>query len=762
MSPEEFIAMSTSGQVPRPTVLLAADAAERIGLVRALADGGFSVTEADEADEALRRAAADRPHVVLLGAPCGSLAPSEVGRRLRADPATANIPVVLLAPEGDRGADGLSPLPAPAADLVRRVRALVQLHRAEEQARAEAEEAHARLAAVLDSSEDAIVFTDLAGGVTGWNAAAERLYGYPADEVLGRPTDILVPADRRDELKAVKDRLARGEPVPPLETVRVCRDGRLLGVSLRFATVRGAGGAVSGFLGISRDLTERRRAAQALRESEERYRSLFERNPHPMFVYDCETLAYLAVNDAAVRQYGYTREEFLRMTLADIRPLEDMPALLDVQLPGQPCRERRGVWRHRKKDGSLIDVDAVAHPLPFGDRPACIMLAYDVTERRRLEEQFLQSQKMEAVGRLAGGVAHDFNNLLTVINGYADILVEDLGDRPDCAAHARAILTAGERAAALTQQLLAFGRKQIVTTRLLDLNAVVAHAGELLGRLIGEDVLLDLDLPPGLGRVRADPTQLEQMLLHLAVNARDAMPRGGRLSVATREMTPAEGAARGCAGRHVLLTVADTGHGMTAEVRRHLFEPFFTTKEAGKGTGLGLATVYAIVQQAGGHIEVESAAGDGTTFRIFLPCAAEPEPRPAPAVPGPRPSAGQTVLLTDDEDGVRALARQVLESAGYVVLEAASGEEALGLAEGHAGRIDVLVSDVVMPGMGGRELAECLRARDPALRVLYLSGHTEDEVVRQGVLRQELHFLAKPFSPAALTRKVREILGAGP
>jgi PAS domain S-box-containing protein len=489
----------------------------------------------------------------------------------------------------------------------------------------------------------------------------------------------------------------------------------------------------------------RREAEEAVRQSEARYRTLFERNPHAMFVYDTQTLVFLTVNDAAVHQYGYSRDELVRMTLLDILPPDDVSARLGALERAAPGFERRGVWRSRKKDGTLIDVEILTHTLPFGDRSACIVVAYDVTERRRLEEQFLQAQKMEAVGRLAGGVAHDFNNLLTVINGYAGMMLEDLGEGSTCAAHARAILKAGERAAALTQQLLAFGRKQIVSPRLLDVNAVVADAAALLGRVIGEDILLNLDLQSGLGRVRADPTQLEQALLNLAVNARDAMPRGGRLALTTRDT-----------GAEIELSVADTGHGMTEAVRRHLFEPFFTTKEPGKGTGLGLAAAYGIVEQAGGRIDVETSLGAGTTFRIILPRAADPESQKPFADAAP---ARATVLLAEDEQGVRALARHVLEAAGYVVVEAADGTEALRLAEA-ARCLDLLVTDVVMPGLGGRELAERLLAHDPGLKVLYLSGHSDDEALREAVARHEIYFLAKPFTPAMLTQKVREILGA--
>jgi len=628
--------MSTPGPAQSTTVLLVtADPAERAGLARTLAEGGLGVLEAEAAVEAMRRATCEGPHLVLLGAPLPDLPPAEVCRRLRADPITADIPVLLLCGECDRNgdADGPTSTPPRQPDLVARVRSLVRLHRAEELARAarrEADQAGARLAAVLQSSEDAIVSLDPAGNVTAWNGAAERLYGSPAHELLGRPCAFLVAPERRADLEAARERLARGEAVPPLDSARTGPDGRRLHVSVRLAPVRDRGGSLVGALAIARD----------------------------------------------------------------------------------------------------------------------------VTERRRLEEQFLQAQKMDAVGRLAGGVAHDFNNLLTVINGYADMLLEDLGEEAACADHARAIRKAGERAAALTQQLLAFGRKQIIASRLLDLNAVVAAAGSLIGRLIGEDILLSVDLQPGLGHVRADPTQLQQVLLNLAVNARDAMPEGGRLSISTREAEPGS---VGAAGPHVELAVADTGHGMTEEVRRHLFEPFFTTKAVGKGPGLGLAVVYGIVKQSGGHIDVETGPGVGTTFRICLPRVADPEPPRPPVEAGP--PRRETVLLAEDEDAVRALARQVLGSGGYAVLEACDGAEALRLAERHPGRIDLLVSDVVMPGLGGLQLADRLRARDPTVKVLYLSGYVQDEVLRHGVSRAEVHFLAKPFSPGALAEKVREVLG---
>jgi two-component system cell cycle sensor histidine kinase/response regulator CckA len=329
------------------------------------------------------------------------------------------------------------------------------------------------------------------------------------------------------------------------------------------------------------------------------------------------------------------------------------------------------------------------------------------------------------------------------------MLLQDLAAGTPVADSARAILKAGERAAGLTQQLLAFSRKQIVAPRVLDLNAVVADTEAMLQRLIGEDILLTKDLQAELAPVRADPTQVQQVVMNLAVNARDAMPQGGRLSILTRDV-----------GRYALLAVTDTGCGMTEEVKAHLFEPFFTTKGPGEGTGLGLPTVYGIVKQSGGHVEVESEVGVGTTFRVYLPQAEGTPTEEKPNGEGSPPRGSETVLLAEDEDGVRTLIRQVLQAGGYTVLEARDGADALWLAGRHRGPVDLLITDVVMPGLDGRGLAERLSQRYAGLRVLYLSGYTDDAVVRRGVSQEKVHFLQKPFSPAALARKVREVLDA--
>jgi len=508
---------------------------------------------------------------------------------------------------------------------------------------------------------------------------------------------------------------------------------------------------------------ERKRTEEQLHESERKYRLLFETNPEPMFVYDFETLRIMAVNEAAITRYGYSESEFLALTIRDIRSVEEQ-ARLEQELARRTDEGavRTGV-RHRAKDGRLFEVDLVARPLEFAGRRARLVLARDVTAQRHLEHQLRQSQKMEAVGQLAGGIAHDFNNLLTAILGSTQLLLHATPPGDARREDVEEIRNAGLRAAELTRQLLAFSRRQVLAPKVLELNAVVANMDKMLRRLIGDDVELATALHAEAGAVNADPGQLEQVLLNLVVNARDAMPGGGRVLIETTRMTLrdelVERRHRLPPGDYVCLAVADSGLGMDEATQAHLFEPFFTTKEVGKGTGLGLATVYGIVKQSGGYIWVYSEPGRGTTVKVYLPRvrgAAEP-PLPAPELP-PLRGGKETVLLVEDAAPVRTLARRSLEARGYRVLDAADGPSALELSARHAEEIDVLVTDVVMPGMSGRELAERLAPTRPRMKVLYTSGYTDDAMVRQGVLNAGVAFLQKPFVPDTLARKVRDVL----
>jgi two-component system cell cycle sensor histidine kinase/response regulator CckA len=495
-----------------------------------------------------------------------------------------------------------------------------------------------RLAALVASSEDGIVATDLDGVITNWNAAAERLFGYSTAEAVGQSILLLVPAEQHDAAERTVRRLGEGEQVPPYEAARLRKDGTSVAVSVR-------------------------------------------------------------------------------------------PSLVVHQ-------------------GRVIGFSLIYH---------------DLTHARRLEEQLRQTQKMEAIGRLAGGVAHDFNNLLTVINGYGELLLGALGAGESSRAYAQEIGRAGERAAALTRQLLAFSRQQVLEVKVVDLNESVRASEQLLRRLIGEDVRLETALAPDLDRVRADPGQMGQVIMNLALNARDAMPTGGRLTIETANVRLDEAYARGrpevVPGRYVLLAVSDTGCGMTEQTLARVFEPFFTTKEVGKGTGLGLAVVHGVVSQSGGHVAASSEPGRGTAFKVYLPAvgAARPAGKSHQGLQ-PAPRGSETVLLVEDDESVRNLARIVLRASGYFVLEARHGGEAVRLAQEYAGPIHLVVSDVVMPEVGGRLLAERLAALRPDVKVLFVSGYTDDAVVRHGVLEAEVAFLQKPFSPAALAAKVREVL----
>ena len=502
-------------------------------------------------------------------------------------------------------------------------------------------------------------------------------------------------------------------------------------------------------------------ASEGLREAEERFRLLFAANPHAMWVVDMDTLRFIEVNAAACTRYGYAREQFLAMRVTDIRPVEEVPRLLDALTNHGSVREM-GVFRHRLKNGEVIHVEISAEPLQMDGHNAMLVLAQDVSEKQKLEEQLRQSQKMEAVGTLAGGIAHDFNNLLTVIKGYSCLLADHVAGDEQLAREAHEIEHAADKAAALTQQLLAFSRRQVLQPRILSLNEVVASTDRMLRRLIGEHIELITTLTADAGTVKVDPTQLEQVIVNLVVNARDAMPNGGKLVLATRNVEVDDDYARARLGfrpgSYVMLEVADTGDGMDAETQRHIFEPFFTTKEVGRGTGLGLSTVYGIVKQSGGYITVESAPGQGATFRIYMPRVQPPAALLEPGKePPPRGAGSETLLLVEDEELVRQLSRRILESNGYKVLEAENAEVAIKLFEERASDVRMVVTDVVMPGMSGPEMVQRLRRLVPDVRVLFISGYA-DKIAREGSLEVGAAFLEKPFSPASLTRAVRDVL----
>jgi PAS domain S-box-containing protein len=640
-----------------------------------------------------------------------------------------------------------------------------ELQSSEQQLRAALE----RFAAILESALDAVVTIDAGGVITGWSTQAEAMFGWSRSEAVGQVlSSIVIPPQHREAHGRGLERfLATGEgPIlrRRIEITALRKDGHEFPVELSVSPVRL--GDTWEFSAFVRDLSERKRTEAALRESEVGYRTLVERAPVGIYRSSAEG-KFLSVNAALVRILGYdSPEEVQQLDMArDVYadPAERQRLLDRDSYTDREYDEVEATWKRR--DGLLLTVQLSVR----AERSATTGIVYyetivrDLTEQRRLQEQLLQSQKMEAVGRLAGGVAHDFNNLLTVIISYTDLLLEDLGRDDPKREDVAAVRKAAEGAAALTHQLLAFSRKQVLQPKVLDVNATVATTEKLLRRLIGEDIQLVAKLASGVGRVKADPGQIEQVIMNLAVNARDAMPAGGQLTIETANVEMDEAYVRGHPlaqpGRYVMLAVSDTGIGMDEETKAHIFEPFFTTKEMGKGTGLGLATVYGIVKQSGGFIWLYSEPGQGTSFKIYIPRVDESaEQRATAAAAATLPRGTETILVVEDAPGVRAVTRQVLERQGYTVLEAPNGEAALVLATKHQGPIQLLLTDVVMPGVSGRQLAELLAPLRPDMLVLYTSGYTDDSVVRHRVLESGIAYLQKPFTPDGLARKVRDVL----
>ena len=653
--------------------------ADREILATILRHAGYKVLETSTGEEALELVRAHRPSLIVSDILMPSMNGYEFVQRLRSQPEIAATQVVFCTASYDErevrelaAACGVvRVLPKPwepelglktVAELVGRPEPVVA---AAEDFDAEhvrvlsdklvekvtdlekAKDALRLAGSIVDSSHDGIFATSPDGAILSWNRAAERIYGYAAEEITGQPATLLLPPDRADEPHAASAILSRGEKLESFETVHVAKDGRHLSVAVTISPMHDARGAAAGFSTIVRD----------------------------------------------------------------------------------------------------------------------------ITEQKQLEDQLRQSQKMEEIGQLSGGVAHDFNNMLAAITGFAELLLSpaaEVGERER--AQIEQIKTAGERAAVLTGQLLAFSRRQVLQPRALDLNEVVSEIELMLRRLIGEDIEFVTSLAPELACISADATQLGQVIMNLAVNARDAMPQGGRLVIETTNVALQEPHASPQvtvpAGAYVMLAVSDTGVGMDAETAERLFEPFFTTKEEGKGTGLGLSTVYGIVKQSGGYVLADSKLGQGTTFTVYLPQVEEPAGvEAAPSAEAQSIGSGTgTVLLVEDGEIARTAIEAMLAAAGYDVVTAQDGEEALAYATEHGHELDVVMTDVVMPKMSGTELAEALRERWPALPILYTSGYVADGLLRHGVLA-EASFIQKPFSLEALQRKLREIArptGAAP
>ena len=624
--------------------------------------------------------------------------------------------------------------------------------------RAAAAEYCAHLSSVVHSSGDSIISWDLDGIVTTWNLGATRLYGYAAEEMIGRSIGRLLPEDMPADFESMISRIRNGEHFERFQTVRRRKDGSLVHISLSLSPMRDASGTIVGASGVGRDVSARVAAEEKLRRTLERLQAVVSHMPIVLWTLDREGIVTLS-EGSLLPKLGLKAGELVGVSALDMfRDNKEIYDRMRDAVAGQP--------QHFTLPYAGVTVETWYVPIKDdeGRVQGTIGMGLDITERVQLEAQFRQAQKMEAVGRLAGGIAHDFNNLLTAILGYAELALEHLPAESDLAADIDQIRRAGMSASSLTRQLLAFSRRQMLKPEVICINDVVSGTETLLRRLIGEHIELATRLDPNVAHVSADPSQIEQVIVNLAVNARDAMPEGGRLTIETGNvhLDAAFAAAHMGArtGPHVTMTVSDTGIGMDEATQAQIFEPFFTTKEKTKGTGLGLATVYGVVKQSGGFIWVDSAPGLGATFTTYLPVVDAPLDAHAD-VPGSKlthEAGNETILLVEDQDDVRRVASAILRHGGYSVIEAGHPHAALAIVRDATARFDLLLTDVVMPDMSGRELAKLAAGDRADLKVLYMSGYAEDAIVEHGVIAPGLAFVPKPFTPKALLRAVRAAL----
>lgn len=590
--------------------------------------------------------------------------------------------------------------------------------------------------------------------------------GYTINELLAmNPEEIyslVHPDDRERIFKRFLDRITGKVPPSRYEIRGITKDKRIVWGEVFPTNINYKGQSA---LQVSLiDITERKLTEENLRLSEEKLRQFFENAPIYCYMISPEGII-LDINKSALNTLGYTKEELIGKSFLTIyAPDYHSKAIENLETWRTRGRvddvEMEILTKKGERRRVILSADAVRDK--DGRILHSISVQRDITERRSLEEQLRQAQKMEAIGRLAGGIAHDFNNILSVIKGTSQLLLMDLREGDPLYTNLREIEGAADRAAALTCQLLAFSRKQILEMRVLDLNMVIKNLEKMLRRIIGEDIELVTFLSEDLGRVKADPSQIEQAIINLVVNARDAMPKGGKLTIETMNVELDEVYVRRHIGvkpgSYVMLAISDTGIGMTKEVQERIFEPFFTTKEMGRGTGLGLSTVYGIVNQVGGNIWVYSEPGEGSTFKIYLPRVDEPIYERREEEQKEVPWGSETVLVIEDEETVRRLAVRLLKRQGYKVLEASNGGEAFILCERYSDPIHLILTDVVMPGVSGRELAERLQKIHPEAKVLYMSGYTDNVILHHGILEQGLSFIQKPFTLEALARKVRQML----
>jgi len=649
--------------------------------------------------------------------------------------------------------------------LIRAIRHAIERKQSEKAVR----DSEARLRAIIDTALDALIGINAQGIIIDWNPRAEVIFGWARGEALGQKlADLIIPPRYREaHERGLQHFLRTGEAVVLNRSIEVAglrRDGTEFPLELSITSIRR--GETYVFNAFLSDITERKRAE----ENRVRLASIVESSEDAIISKTLDGIV-TSWNRGAVRTFGYTADEAIGKAIGFLIPqdrLEEESQIIERVKQGEHVTHFETV--RRRKDGKEINIALTISPIEDGAGMIIgfSKIARDITEQKGLEAQLRQSQKMEGVGQLAGGIAHDFNNLLTVINSYSAMVLGELDfSNPFARNGIEQIKEAGHRAASLTRQLLMFRRQQVLEPKVLDLNEVVSNIGKLLRRLIGEDITQVLCLHPALGRVKIDPGQMEQIIMNLAVNARDAMPGGGQLTIETEnvELDNAYACKHALVqpGPYVMLAVSDTGCGMDADTQARIFEPFFTTKGPGNGTGLGLATVDGIVKQSGGNVWVYSELGKGTTLKIYLPRVEKtselPEPGAAPAELFP---GSETVLLVEDDEMVRALAQAILERYGYHVLAARNVHDALRFAQEGPGQIHLLLTDTIMPVMNGPELAKRFRSIRPETKVLFMSGYTDKVISYTAALEPGTAFLQKPFTPQTLTQKVHEVLNAIP
>jgi two-component system cell cycle sensor histidine kinase/response regulator CckA len=630
-----------------------------------------------------------------------------------------------------------------------------------QKSRSDLQRANLRFGGVVQISEDAIISVDEQQNITLFNPGAEKIFGYKHAEIVGRSLSLLIPERyhhvHRNHVNEFQNSPDVLRPMAERSMIYgLRRDGTEFPAEASISKFQAAG---QNILTIRlRDITERKAAERGLRE----LAAIVESSEDAIIGENLEGII-TTWNAAAQKIFGYKASEAIGRHAAMLLPLESAG---EVAENVERARGGEGFRRESVricKEGKRIAVSLTVSPIrENGGITGISTITRDISDRKRLEDQLRQSQKMEAIGRLAGGIAHDFNNLLSVIVGYTYVLQSSLPDDETLRTSAEQVMNAADKASSLTRQLLAFSRRQVLQAEVIDLNDILTGMEKMLPRVIGEDVEVRAVRTPCIKRVKADPGQIEQVIMNLVVNARDAMPHGGKLTIETADVIfNAHDAAMHNVrpGNYILLAVSDTGIGMDAETRAHIFEPFFTTKEPGQGTGLGLATVYGIVNQSGGHIWVYSEPGKGTTFKIYFPAtAAESEPSRISHEPRFALTGHETVLLVEDEASLRSLIEQVLGNQGYKLLVAGMGEAALDMVKRHNGPIDLLVTDVVMPKMGGRQLAEQMKTLHPEMKIIFMSGYTNNALLHNESLDEGALFLQKPFTPDVLLRKVREAL----